>query len=100
MNINTVFTRRLLKLMHDDIRLAFPDVNVSTAASVTGYRNDYFVQIDVAGYPQHNTQVRAYDRYEAKAKAWRKFFDIHAPEQVKRQIEAETETEAFREVAP
>ena len=88
MDINTIFSRRLLKLAHDDIRKAFPDVRVNEAASITGYRPHWFVQIEVEGYPPFDREIKAHDRYEAKAKAWSAFFEAHAPEQVKRELEA------------
>lgn len=94
MDINTQFTRRLLSIAHEDIRKAFPGVNVRTAASVVGphgskARPQFFVQIHVDGFPPHDTYQIASDRYEARAKAWSEFFDKHAPDQIKRQVAAE-----------
>jgi hypothetical protein len=84
-DINTAFTRRLLTLMHDDVRRAFPGINgLMQIASVThSLRDQYFVEIDdvpgVALPHPFSIDVRAGDAYEARYKAWSTFLAKHAP---------------------
>lgn len=80
-DINTYFTRKLLSLMHDDVRMAFPQIkNLMQACSVTNsMRHDWFAEIVVPGQPRFNVDVRAHDAYEARYKAWSKFLAKYGP---------------------
>ena len=89
-DINVLFTRSLMSSVHADIREAFPSIRPMRDASVVGPhgRNQYFVQIHAADFPAFDDYYNADNAYEARAKAWMKFFDKYAPEQIKRRAEA------------
>lgn len=84
-NINTAFTRRLLSLVHADIRKDFPEIeHVVKAAAVTRtMRNQFFIQIETPHRPMFNFDCEASDAYEARFKGWHAFrrkygVDAHA----------------------
>lgn len=74
-DLNTAFDRALLKRVHADVRQAFPQIrNLTDAAGVTTHRTGHhFVEITVPRLPRYVWEGRAYDRYEARAKAWQAF---------------------------
>lgn len=78
--LDTLFTRTLLNRVHADVKKHFPMVDLRTAIGVTGpSRKQYFVEIRFGDYPPLNEYFRAHDRYEAKAKAWMRYLERHAP---------------------
>lgn len=96
-DINTEFCRKLLQLAHKNIRRAFPDVNLRTSISGVGpHAKQYFIQIDVPGYPAFDNYYDADNMTDAKARAWNAFFEKYAPDQIKRQIDAESNAEHLR----
>lgn len=80
-DINTVFTRELLKIVHRDVRNTFPEItNVVQAASVTGDRHCSFVEIDTPNRPRFYWEGRADSATHARAEAWQAFLRKYAPE--------------------
>lgn len=93
-DINTEFCRELLRLAHKNIRRAFPDVNLRTAISGVGpHAKQYFIQIDVPGYPAFDNYYAVDNMTHAKATAWNAFFEKYAPEKIKREIDREGATD-------
>lgn len=79
-DINTIFVRGLLKIVHADVRKTFPEIkNVVQAASVTGNRRCYFVEIDTPKRPRFYWEGRADSATHARSEAWSKFLDKYAP---------------------
>lgn len=75
-DINTVFSRELLKVVHADVRKAFPKVGhlyrsagVTCTSSAAG-RRQYFVEIDLPDRPRFTWDGRADSATDARAKAW------------------------------
>lgn len=75
-DINTVFCRRLLQIVHADVRKAFPQIGhlyqaaSATCTLATATRKQWFVEIDVPGRTRFTWDGRAYSATEARAKAW------------------------------
>lgn len=74
-SIDTIFTRRLLKAVHAELRKQFPEIrNVVQCVGVTntmrGGNRQWFVQIDTPGRPIFNYDCRAYSATEARYKGW------------------------------
>lgn len=90
-SINAEFCQELLRLAQKNIRKAFPDVNLRTSISGVGphAKDQYFIQIEVHGYPAFNHYYKADNITHAKAEAWMAFFEKYAPEQIKREIDSE-----------
>lgn len=78
-NINTIFTQRLLTMMHADVRKAFPQIkNVVAVCSVTKPgRDQWFAEIMVPHVPRFTVDVRACNAFEARYKAWVAFMRKH-----------------------
>lgn len=80
-DINTVFTRELLKVVHRDVRKAFPEIiNVVQAAGVTGDRHCMFVEIVTPNRARFYWEGRADSFTHARAEAWQAFLRKYAPE--------------------
>lgn len=80
--LDAIFERQLLKLMHADVRKAFPQIkDLRAAAGVTGDGRDWFVEIDVPDLPRFSHECRAYSATEARYLAWSAFMARHAPEE-------------------
>ena len=71
-DINAAFCRQLLKIVHADVRKAFPQIkNVVQAVGVTTLRTgQWCAEIDVPGRKQFFWEGQAYSATEARAKAW------------------------------
>lgn len=80
-SLDTIFTRKLLSLMHADVRKAFPKVrNVMRNCTVThSHRDCWFAEIAGDGLPRFSVDVNAFDAYDARYKAWSKFLAKHGP---------------------
>lgn len=72
-DINTIFCRKLLSLVHADARKAFPQIkNVVQACGVTTWRRgQWCAEIDVPGRQRFFWEGRAESATEARANAWR-----------------------------
>ena len=70
------FTRQLAKEATNDIRREFPGIKVARAG-ITGGPKQYFFQFIQDGFPSLEIWVKAYDRYEARAKGWWKYLETH-----------------------
>ena len=85
MNIDTLFCRQLLKVMHKDVRKAFPEIrNVVKCVGVTctgklGANTQWFVQIETPNRPMFNFDCRAYNATDARYKAWSAFMRKYGP---------------------
>lgn len=79
--LDMIFTRKLLSLMHADVRKAFPKVrNVMRACTVThSFRDNWFAEIAGDGLPRFYVDVSAFDAYDARYKAWSKFLAKYGP---------------------
>lgn len=81
LDINTLFVRGLLRVVHADVRKAFPEIpNVVQAASVTGDRHCMFVEIDTPNRPRFYWEGKADSFTHARAEAWQAFLRKYAPE--------------------
>lgn len=71
-DINTAFCRQLLKIVHADVRKAFPAIpNLMAACGITQtMRDQYFAEIDIPGRERFTWDGDAYSATEARAKAW------------------------------
>lgn len=80
-SIDTIFTRKLLSLMHADVQRVFPKLkNLMRLCSVTNSgRDDWFAEIVVPGKPRFYVDLRAQDAYDARYKAWSKFLAKYGP---------------------
>lgn len=85
MNIDTIFCRQLLKIVHQDVRKSFPEIrNVVKCASVTSTgRGQWFVQISSNARPMFNFDCRAYNATEARCKAWNAYLAKYGPPEFK-----------------
>lgn len=82
MNVDVVFCRALLRIVHRDVRTVFPDIKhvVRRASVTTSMRGHYFVEIEpLAKRPRFNHDCRAYSATEARCKAWNAYIEKYAP---------------------
>lgn len=80
LSFDTVFSRKLLSLIHADVRKYFPERNLMRACSVThSCRDNWFAEIEGEGLPPFCIDVSASNAYDARYKAWSKFLAKHGP---------------------
>jgi hypothetical protein len=84
-DINTVFTRELLKRVHAEVKAAHPAINLRAAAWVwhDGHRHWEF-----HGPGEFYWSGRAYNAYEARAYGWMAWLERHPARENEMRVEA------------
>ena len=79
-DLDTTFTRLLLKQIHAEVRAEFPEIpNLIQAVGVTKFGSGQWIaQICTPNRAVFDWHGRAYNAWEARCKAWSAFLEKYA----------------------